>query len=180
MIETERLLLRRPELRDAGAIQRLAGEYAVALNTLLIPHPYPDGAAEEWISRHQEGGREDAFVISLREADEVIGVISLMMKNHDKAEIGYWIGVPYWNRGYATEAAKAIIGYGFGELNLNRIEAGHFARNPASGRVMEKAGMRREGRFRQSMKKWDEYVDVEFYAILRSEWNVFDGRKEAP
>jgi len=111
------------------------------------------------------------LAIVIRESGEIAGTIGLMMKpEHDKAEIGYWIGVPYWNCGYATEAAKAVIDYGFTEWNLNRIDAGHFDRNPSSGRVMQKLGMQYEGKLRQSIKKWDEYLDVEYYAILRSDW----------
>ena len=83
--------------------------------------------------------------------------------------MGYWIGVPYWNKGYCSEAAKALIGYGFDELGLNRVFAEHMVRNPASGRVMEKAGMTYEGTLRQHVKKWDRYEDLKVYGILRTE-----------
>jgi len=85
-------------------------------------------------------------------------------------ELGWTIARERWGRGYATEAARAIIDYGFRERNLNRIDAGHFGRNPSSGRVMQKVGMQYEGRLRQSIRKWDEYMDVDYYAILRSDW----------
>jgi len=174
VLETPRLTLRLLEKEDAPAVQRLVGAYEVALNTLTIPHPYPEGAAEEWIATNEkafEEGRMINLAIVIRETGEIAGSIGLVMKpEHDKAEIGYWIGVPYWNRGYATEAGKAIIDYGFSEWNLNRIDAGHFDRNPSSGRVMQKLGMQYEGKLRQSIKKWDEYLDVEYYAILRSDW----------
>jgi RimJ/RimL family protein N-acetyltransferase len=174
VLETERLTLRLFQQEDAAAVQRLASSYEVALNTLSIPHPYPEGAAEDWIASNEkafEEGRTINFAIVVRESGEVAGSIGLVLTpQHDKAEIGYWIGVPYWNRGYATEAGKALIDYGFREWNLNRIDAGHFDRNPSSGRVMQKMGMQYEGRLRQSIKKWDEYLDVEYYAILRSDW----------
>ena len=153
-------------LADAPRVQELAGAREVALNTLLIPHPYPDGAAEAWIS--DKAGPEMRFGI---DDGELVGVIGLRVsRDDDRAEIGYWIGVPYWGRGYATEAAAAVVRYGFEELGLNKIYAGYFARNPASGAVLRRIGMRYEGTLRQHHKKWDEYVDVEFYAILKSEW----------
>ena len=180
VIETERLTLRLLAKEDAPEVQRLAGAYEVALNTLSIPHPYPEGAAEEWVveSEKQFGeGKMVNFAIIVRESGELAGTIGLIIKpEHDKAEIGYWIGVPYWNRGYATEAARAVIDYGFREWKLNRIDAGHFDRNPSSGRVMQKLGMQYEGRLRQSIKKWEQYLDVEYYAILRSEWEAMQGR----
>lgn len=170
-LRTTRLVLRPLTLADAPRLQRLAGAREVALNTLTIPHPYPDGAAEEWIaSRMQRQNGEIAFAI---DDGELVGVIGLHPRgDDDRAEIGYWIGVPYWGRGYATEAGWEVIRYGFEQLGLNKIYAGCFSRNPASGRVLQKLGMRREGTLRQQHKKWGEYVDVEFYAILRDEYEV--------
>ncbi|HXG57559.1 MAG TPA: GNAT family N-acetyltransferase [Thermoanaerobaculia bacterium] len=173
-LETARLRLRPFDVADAPAVQALAGAREVARNTLMIPHPYPDGVAGEWIATHEQlvaSEREVDMAIVLRESGELIGAIGLILKReHDTGEIGYWIGVPYWGRGYATEAAGAVIDYGFRVWSLNRIEAYHFSRNPASGRVMVKNGMRHEGTLRQRHKKWGEYLDDEVYAILRSEW----------
>lgn len=92
--------------------------------------------------------------------------------NHwaNSAELGYWLGKPYWNRGYATEAARAMVEYGFEELELNRIQARHMEHNPASGRVMEKIGMKYEGTLRQATYRFGEYHDLLMYAILRSEY----------
>ena len=179
-LATERLLLRPFTLDDAAAVQRLVSAYEIAENTLLIPHPYPEGAAAEWIAtsgKMFEEGKTINLAIVLRDSGEVAGSMGLVLTpQHDKAEIGYWIGVPYWNRGYATEAAGALIDFGFAECRLNRIDAGHFDRNPSSGRVMQKAGMQYEGRLRQYIKKWDEYLDVVYYAILRSEWDAAQNR----
>jgi len=167
MITTARLLLRRPELRDAPAIQTLAAAREIALNTLTIPHPYPVGAAEAWVEKHAD----DAFAITLRDSGELVGVIGVHPNlEHMHGEIGYWIGVPYWGRGYASEATAAIIDYAFGELKLNRVFAEHFGGNPGSGRVMQKAGMTYEGTLRQHHQKWGEFVDVVVYSILRIEW----------
>src|SRR5205085_860622 len=148
------------------AMQTLVSDIEIARNTASIPHPYPDGGAIEWIRMH-ESLEEAIFAIIKRDSEELIGTIGLILKPHERAEIGYWIGVPFWNHGYASEAARAVIAFGFETLALNRIEAAHYARNPASGRVMVNAGMKHEGTHRQAVKKWDEYLDTEMYSILR-------------
>jgi len=169
-LTTERLLLRPFTLADAPAVQRLAGAREVALNTLLIPHPYPEGAAEAWISKPSDPNNV-TFAITLRDGGELVGAMGLVVgREHDRAEIGYWIAVEHWNRGYATEAAREVMRYGFEELNINRIFAMYFARNAASGRVMQKLGMRHEGSLREHLVKWGERIDVELYGILRSDW----------
>ena len=173
-LETDRLVLRPFAPSDAADVQRLAGHREVALNTERIPHPYPDGAATAWIETLQpafDEGREVTLAITLRGSGELVGAVGLVIDRfHDVAEIGYWISVPYWGKGVATEAARALVSWGFTTLGLERVQAAHFTRNPASGRVLQKIGMRYEGRKRHAMKKWDEYQDVEMYAVLREEW----------
>ncbi len=173
-LTTPRLLLRAFTLEDAPDVQRLAGDREIASTTLSIPHPYKDGVAETWISSHLEKfeqGKEIVFALELRSSQSLVGAIDLRIRlAHDCAEIGYWVGKPYWNRGYCSEAAAAVLAYGFGALGLNRIMAHHLTRNPASGRVMQKIGMRHEGRLRQHTKKWEVYEDIEIYGILRSEY----------
>src|SRR3982750_3610086 len=91
-------------------------------------------------------GTSATFAIVERESAKLVGAISLMIKReHRRAELGYWIALDCWNLGYATEASARIIDFGFEELGLHRIEARHFIRNPASGRVMQKLGMQQEG-----------------------------------
>jgi ribosomal-protein-alanine N-acetyltransferase len=173
-IETNRLLLRPFQLSDANDVQRLAGDFEIADTTLFIPHPYEDGVAEQWINTHEENfksNKEIIFAVSLQETKELIGSIGLILnKEHEKAELGYWIGKPYWNKGYATEAAEAMLKFGFIELKLERIHAHYFARNPASGKVMEKLGMQYEGILRNDIKKWGKFEDIKIYGILRSEY----------
>jgi RimJ/RimL family protein N-acetyltransferase len=169
-IRTARLVLRPFEPADAARVQQLAGAREIAMNTTLIPHPYPDGAAEEWIAAQEQKSEEGHINFAIDDGD-LVGVAGLrVQREFERAEIGYWLGIPYWGRGYATEAVGAIIRYGFEELSLNRIYAGYFSRNRASGRVMEKNGMKQEGVLRQHVKKWDAFVDVVYYGILRSEW----------
>ena len=172
-LETERLVLRPFVLADAPRVQHLAGDRAVAEFTLNIPHPYPDGAAEKWIASHQpkyEKGELVNFAITLRSDGELIGAVGLtLVSAHLRAEIGYWIGKPYWGQGYCTEAARAVVRYGFDVLKLNRIQSRHFVGNPASGRVMQKLGMIREGCLRQYVRKWGQFVDMVLYGLLRSD-----------
>ncbi len=171
ILTTERLVLRPFVLADAPAVQRLAGDREIAANTLLIPHPYPEGAAEEWIKGHDEQSPNQIFAISLRGVGEAMGAIGLHVeRKHERAEIGYWLGVPYWGHGYTTEAARAVVGYAFAEGGINRVFAYHFSRNPASGRVLLKLGMQPEGTMRQHIVKWGERVDVDFYGIIREDW----------
>jgi RimJ/RimL family protein N-acetyltransferase len=107
------------------------------------------------------------------EADaQLAGAIGLVIdRANDRAELGYWIGVPFWGRGYATEAGRAIVRFAFEEQALHRVFAQVFTRNPASARVLQKIGMRYEGILRQHLKKWDEYVDVECYGLLRDDFD---------
>jgi [ribosomal protein S5]-alanine N-acetyltransferase len=173
-LTTDRLHLRPFTLADAPIVQRLVGDRAIADTTLNIPHPYEEDMAKEWIVSHQprfERGEGVNFAIVRREDEALIGAIGLMVNpSHDRAELGYWIGKEYWSQGYCTEAARAVLHYGFTAFNLNRIFAHHFSRNPASGRVMEKIGMKYEGCLRQHVKKWDVYEDMRVYGILKSEY----------
>ena len=173
-LETERLILRPFTVEDAPDVQRLAGDFEVASTTLNVPHPYEDGMAEAWISGHQPGyeeGRLVSFATVRRDDAVLLGVISIGLEpRFDSGELGYWIGRPYWNRGYCTDGVRRVLQYGFDELALNRIHARHLTRNPASGRVMEKVGMKYEGCLRQHVKRWDRYEDLAAYGILRSEF----------
>ena len=177
LLNTDRLLLRpfRPE--DAPRVQLLAGDRAVAATTLNIPHPYEDGLAETWIRSHPDSffkQKSVAFAITaLSEppATTLVGAIGLTLAmSHARGELGYWVGKPYWGRGYCTEAARAVLRYGFETLALQRIFARYMVTNPASGRVMEKIGMQREGCLRQHVDKWGQYVDLNLYGILREEY----------
>ena len=173
-LETARLVLRPFTSADAPDVQRLAGERDVASTTRNIPHPYANGMAEQWIRTHQEQFEQGALInfAIVRRADNVLlGAIGLRLNPQDgNAELGYWIGKPYWTHGYCTEAAQAVVGYGFEILGLHRIHASYLTRNPASGRVMQKLGMTSEGCLRQHVYKWGVFEDLALYGILRSEY----------
>ena len=174
ILETERLILRPFEAADAAEVQRLAGDRDVNSPTLNIPYPYEDGMAQDWISGHGElfeKGEQAIFAVTRALDGALVGAMDLTFTpQHDRAALGYWIGKPYWDVGYATEAVRAVLGYGFQTRGLNRIQATLMTRNPASGRVMQKAGMTHEGRLRKHIKKWDVFEDVEVYAMLREEF----------
>jgi len=172
-LRTERLVLRPFDLADAPVVQALAGDREVASTTLNIPYPYTDGLAEVWIDTHRPAWEALNFMTlaATTETDGVVGAISLHLSIvHGRGELGYWIGVPFWDRGYATEAATEMLRYAFEVLGLNRVVGRHITRNPSSGRVMQKLGMKREGCLRQHFVKWGQVEDVAVYGMLRPEW----------
>jgi ribosomal-protein-alanine N-acetyltransferase len=174
VLETERMILRPFKLTDAKDVQTLAGHRDIAETTYNVPHPYEDGTAETWISTHEDKyNKEEAVTLAmtLKEDGRLVGCISLfeVIKGH-KGELGYWVGVPYWGKGYCTEAARAIMEYGFTELDLNRIHACYFTKNAASGRVMEKLGMSYEGTQIQHTLKWGKFEDLALMGILKKDW----------
>lgn len=176
-IETARLLLRPFDVSDAVDVQRLAGDRAIADTTLNVPHPYEDGMAERWIASHQaqfESGRLCNFAITRIDTGELVGTIGLRRLEEATAvaELGYWIGVPFWNRGYCTEAALAVLGFAFDELGYRRVQAHHLLRNPASGRVLVKAGMRREGVAREEFRTGERPEDIVLYGVSRDDWRA--------
>lgn len=179
VLRGRRVVLRPFRREDNAAVEQLAGTREIADTTLRIPHPYPEGAAEAWIATHAsdwDAGKHAHFAITLR-SDEFLGAISLdLAREHGWAELGYWVGLPYWNNGYCTEAGALILKFAFGELELHRVQARHLVRNPASGRVLKKLGMRSEGIHREAVQKWGRFEDVASYAILVSEWGAA-GRK---
>jgi RimJ/RimL family protein N-acetyltransferase len=171
-LTTRRLLLRQFTLEDAPTIQRLAGAPEIAAGTFM-PHPYEDGMAEQWIAHQQaafEQGTLINFAIVLATEASLIGSLGLTLTpEHHHGQLGYWIGVPYWNQGYCTEAAQAVLRFGFDTLGLHRIWAPHFRSNPASGRVLQRIGMHDEGCQRAHSWHRGRFEDVLLYGILRDD-----------
>jgi RimJ/RimL family protein N-acetyltransferase len=144
VLATARLRLRPPQREDAPAIAALANDRRIAENTARIPHPYALADAAGFLRHLEESEIETAFAIT-RADDALIGICGLLMKPRKTPEIGYWLGVPYWGHGYATEAARAVIDHAFEDLGLERLEAGARVSNPASRRVLEKCGFQWSG-----------------------------------
>lgn len=176
VLETPRLRLRPFAFADAAEVKRLAGDAAIADTTLQVPHPYPEGLAEAWILDQGDAlarGETATFALTRRDDGALVGAMGLALAlDHQRAELGYWVGVPFWNRGYATEAAEAVLGHGFGAYGLHRVAATHLTRNGASCRVMEKLGMRVEGISREHVLKNGRFEDLERHAILADEWHA--------
>jgi [ribosomal protein S5]-alanine N-acetyltransferase len=183
-LRTGRLVLRAFALEDAPSVQKLSGAREIARTTRPIPHPYPDGEAERWISTHRasfDSGEAVHFAVELLETRELVGGVTLAIsRGDDRAHLTYWVGVPYWGRGYATEAAREAIRHAFEDLKLNRVHAAHFGSNPASGRVMQKVGMTREGVMREHHKKWGEYEDRGAYGLLATDWERVERQPRPP
>jgi len=172
-LHTPRLLLRAFALADVPHLVALAGNYEVAKNTLNIPHPYDVEDACRWVQFTQDHYAQQtgyAFAVELRATGAFIGGAGLTVdRRFDRAEAGYWLGQPYWGQGLASEALAALLRYGFAELTLNKIYATHLATNPASGRVMLKNGMVKEGELVQHTKRDGQYHDLWQYRLTRTE-----------
>jgi len=183
ILETERLILRPFQISDAARVKALAGASEIYKTTLNIPHPYEDGMAEEWIASHASQfyqGDGVSLAITLEADALLIGAIGLdATLRHQRAELGYWIGVPYWRNGYCTEAAIAVIRYGFTIMDYHKITSMHMQCNPASGRVMQKAGMRQEGVLIDEMIKDGRYQSMIVYGIIDSEQSHATDRENA-
>lgn len=175
-LETERLLLRAFTRADAAEVKRLAGDPAIFATTLSIPHPYRDGMAEQWIDSHPAliaAGTLFPFAITARDGGALVGTTGLTRNpEHEHAEIGYWIGKPFWHRGFATEAARAVLDWGLRTLPCERYFGRCFVGNPASRRVLEKLGMRYEGCMRKHIRKPGGARDVELFGLLRDDWRA--------
>ena len=172
VLTTPRLRLRPFEIADGPRVRLLAGDRRIYETTINIPHPYEDGMAERWIATHLTHFYEGTglhLAVTLRDGP-LIGACGLIINPpRRRAELGYWIGADFWGQGYCTEAARAVAAYGFDTLDLHRIIAHHFAGNGASGRVMEKIGMRKEGHLREHVVKDGVFHDVGVYGILAGE-----------
>ncbi|MGF1793949.1 GNAT family N-acetyltransferase [Photobacterium profundum] len=142
-IETKRLILRRFNLSDATRVQELAGDKRIAEMTANIPHPYKNGMAEAWIRTHcdlWELKQSLIYAITLKDSGQLIGAISLTEITANDGNLGYWLGVPFWGKGYCTEASLALIEFAFKHLQLPMLYARHLPENSPSGSVILKSG----------------------------------------
>ncbi len=172
---TERLSLRELRLDDAAAVADGAGDKRVAKYLIQVPSPYPVALARRWVTGRiawWDEARGVTLAITRRtQTRQLLGTVSLRRFARDRrAELGYWLAHNAWDFGFATEACRAAIDFGFRELNLARIYAQVLAGNSASEHVLEKLGMTREGAKRSHIKKGKKLVDVVLYGLLRDEW----------
>ena len=171
-LETKRLRVRPYSEADIPELLPLIGTREVAATTLRIAHPYTEQDARAFLELAKEAGKMWLAITLLSDGRQIGGIGMRIEEQHRHAELGYWLGVDYWGQGYATEAGREMIRYGFEELDLHRIFATHFAHNPASGNILRKLGMRHEGCQREHLLKWGQFVDSEIYGLLRHEWEA--------
>jgi RimJ/RimL family protein N-acetyltransferase len=158
---------------DAEAVQRLAADPEVAATT-RVPHPYPDGGAQAFIAKQlEERAAGTAYVFAIKDRKELVGTCGILGIEGSEAELGYWIGRPYWGRGYATFGVKMVLEFAFQNQRLDRVGAKSFVSNAASRRVLEKNGfhyLRTEPHNDPLLKRPDELVAV--YEITRDQWRA--------
>ncbi len=130
-------------LSDAARLALLAGDYDVASMTGTIPHPYSEEMAAEWIASVLAG--EEGVVFAIERLGLLVGCTGYRAFGEDHAELGYWIGKPYWGMGYATEAVRALILHAFEADGFAYLTVGHFSDNPASERIIAKFGFAPQG-----------------------------------
>jgi RimJ/RimL family protein N-acetyltransferase len=171
-ITTPRLLLRPFRLADAEPLTLLINDPDIANVTANIPHPYSLADAHNFIAKQATNfpnGDSLTLVITHRLTGDLIGGIGLdfdqEIQSPRTAELGYWIAKIHWRQGYCTEAASAAIHFGFHTMGLEHIRASHLARNPASGRVMQKIGMHFEKTVPQTLPKSNRVEDITHYSI---------------
>ena len=175
LLVTPRLALRELRLDDARAVAVRAGDRRVARYLIAVPSPYPVSLAARLLAGRiawWPQGRGVTLAITRREAPSaLLGSVSLRRFARDRrAELGYWLGADEWGRGYATEAAGALVDFGFAELGLSRIYAQVLAGNDVSCRVLDKLGMINEGVRRRHIRKGRKLLDVVMFGLLRDEW----------
>lgn len=172
-LETARLLLRPLRTQDAADIFSWASDPEVAKYVLWDPHRSVSETKSylRSVQSFRRRGLPSSWAVVCRETGKVIGTIGFMWYSEANlsAEVGYSFARSCWNKGYATEALRSVLASAFSSLPVNRIEAQHDTRNPASGRVMVKCGMKKEGLLRQRIRNKGEFVDIVLYAVLRSD-----------
>jgi RimJ/RimL family protein N-acetyltransferase len=173
VLETRRLILRPMRRSDVSAIVDLAGDEAVATKTASIPYPLTFQEAEGWLDRHlrSDGGNELVFAIERKEDQTFLGAIGLMVpETPEPAPMGYWLGRPFWNQGYMTEAIRRLLDHAFTELGVTVIRAAAYPDNPASMRVQEKVGMTFVGREMEPAPARGGDREVFVREITRAQW----------
>ena len=165
-------------LDDAEAIAKYANNRHVSINLRdSFPYPYTVNDAKRWLKHVRGQSPEVSWAIA---SDiEAIGGIGIHLQRdvyRRSAELGYWLGEPFWGKGIATAAVRAVTAYAFNHFDIERLFAGVFEWNPASCRVLEKAGFRLESRMRKSIVKDDKVIDQFLYVMLREEYQRAQSR----
>jgi RimJ/RimL family protein N-acetyltransferase len=171
VLETKRLALRAPRLEDAKTVATLANDRRIAENTARIPHPYKMSDAEGFIAGANKAGGEAVFLITLRDGS-VVGACGVVLQQNETPELGYWLGLPYWGQGYATEALHAVIDYFFTDLGHESLQAGARVTNPASRRVLEKCGFQWTGVGLYRISSIKSSAPIDRFRLERGIWSA--------
>jgi RimJ/RimL family protein N-acetyltransferase len=176
MLRSKRLVLRGFVEADIPKLASLLEDPALARPSLWIPYECDELKIAEWVTARQdaqEDGRESTFAVFKKQGSKLVGATGLKLEmTHKRAEIFIWIARPYRSQGYATEAARSLVRYGFEKLGLNRIYGVVASDDPGSGLVLKKLGMRKEGTLRKHVRLGDEWADASVYGILLKEFWV--------
>ena len=169
VLKTARLVLRRPTLADAQVIACLANDRRIAENTRRLPHPYSQDHAVDFIHSIAPHGREIVFLIEYEHLP--VGMVGIDWSEADTPELGYWLGVDFWGRGLATEAARGVIDYFFEEFDADQLRAGSRVVNPASRNVLEKCGFQWSGVELHRFEALGSSTPVDRFRLSRSVWS---------
>jgi len=178
-IETKRLILRVPEMKDAKDIRENINNLNVTKWLLVVPYPYSLKDAKDYIKKAKDKLKKRIkegynFSIELKSEKKVIGGIGMHHVNNfsKTAEVGYWLGEKYWKNGYGSEALSTLLKLAFNKLKLRRVYADVFSGNPASGKLLEKFGFKNEGLARKAHKSKasGKIMDTLKYGLLKEEW----------
>lgn len=170
VLQTQRLTLRKPVMADAIAVTELANDRRIAENTRRLPHPYSQDDAEQFVgSLHDEAATDAVFLIELDYRP--IGMVGIDWREPDAPELGYWLGVDHWGRGFATEAVRAAIDYTFEEFAIDNLIAGARVANPASRNILEKCGFQWTGVQLHRFEAIGSSTPVDCFKLSRGVWS---------
>jgi RimJ/RimL family protein N-acetyltransferase len=169
VLETERLMLRRPTLADVKAIAHLANDRRIAENTRRLPHPYLQEHAIEFVRAIASDKRETVFLIENNYTP--IGMVGIDWREADAPELGYWLGVEHWGQGFGTEAARAVIDFTFEEFDVEHLISGARVANPSSRNILEKCGFQWSGVELHRFKALGSSTPVDRFRLSRSVWS---------
>ena len=169
VLETERLMLRRPTLADVKAIAHLANDRRIAENTRRLPHPYSQDHAIEFVRAIANHNRETVFLIENNHTP--IGVVGVDWREADAPELGYWLGVEHWGQGFGTEAARAVIDFTFEEFDVEHLISGARVANPSSRNILEKCGFQWSSVELHRFEALGSSTPVDRFRLSRSVWS---------
>ncbi len=174
VLKSNRFVMRQLKKQDLGQLVIRCNNVNISKQTYNLPFPYTESFAESRLVFIGDGflkGERIVWLITEKNSGIIVGEMGLhLLQEHQTAELGYWIAEEFWGKGIATEVLACVMDFGFGEMGLHKIFATHFGNNPASGKVMQKCGMKHEGVLRSHVISRGEFKDLVQFGLLQSEW----------